>query len=507
MPTTTLAPLPHVGRTAELAVLGDWLSDVAGGHGSVHLVAGQAGIGKTRLMKALLERAERDKWSVAIGRVYTVESGVPYAVWSDALTGMLRAMEPGARNVLTRGGGWLGTICPAFATEAAAPVDPDAQRDGKARLLWNFTQFLARVAERQPLLIVLENLHLADTASLELLHFVSRQISSNRVAIAGTYNEAELERSPGLRDMEQSLLALGAAKLLRLDPLTQKDVEQLVCAAFSVDHPSARQLAGRLYSWTRGNPFFVEETLKSLVESGRLYQRDGRWLGWEVQELDLPRSVRSAVAKRLEHLSADARTVAGVASVIGAHVRFPVLHAASELSRDAVLAALDELVKSGILEESDGTGVGDYDFAHPILQDVVYTGLGAARSKLIHTAVAQALEKQLGGDATAQADALAFHYSRADASADPGKAALYLAAAGRDALARHADRAAADYLSAALERQPQSADAHAIIDQLAQARQRLGDYDGAMALWQRARGDAQKAGSASRSARIERRMG
>src|SRR5687767_7680199 len=216
MPTTTLAPLPHVGRSAELALLGDWLSDVAGGHGSIHLVAGQAGIGKTRLMKALIERAERDKWSVAIGRVYTVESGVPYAVWSDALTVMLRAMEPGARSVLTRGGGWLGTICPAFATEAAPPVDPETQRDGKARLLWNFTQFLGRVADRQPLLIVLENLHLADSASLELLHFVSRQIASNRVAIAGTYNEAELDRNTGLRDMEQSLLALGAAKLLRL---------------------------------------------------------------------------------------------------------------------------------------------------------------------------------------------------------------------------------------------------------------------------------------------------
>ena len=94
------------------------------------------------------------------------------------------------------------------------------------------------------------------------VHFVARQVGSARLAIIGTYNEAELDRNPALRDMEQSLLALGAAKLMRLDALSQGDIEQLVCEAFAVDHLPARQLARRLYSWTRGHPFFVEETLK-----------------------------------------------------------------------------------------------------------------------------------------------------------------------------------------------------------------------------------------------------
>lgn len=485
----------------------DWLADVGGGHGGLQMIAGQSGIGKTRLAKAVAERAARDRWTVAIGRVYTVESGVPYAVWSDALTTLLHGMDAPARNVLTRGGGWLGTICPAFAAEIGSP---DAEsRDGKARLLWNFSQFLARVADRQPLLLVLENLHLADTASLELLHFVARQVGGVRVAIIGTYNEAELDRTPALRDLEQSLLALGVAKLMRLDALTQRDVEQLVAETFGVDHPASRQLASRLYAWTRGHPFFVEETLKSLVESGRLYERDGRWLGWEVEELDLPRSVRSAVTERLERLSADARAVAGAAAVIGAHVRFETLRDASELSRDAVLAGLDELGKAGILVEAErgGGGGGDYDFAHPILQDVIYGALGVARTRLMHTAVARSIERQYGDNALAHADALAFHYSRAETSADGGKAALYLAAAGRDALARHADRAAADYLSAAMERPSPADDMALLADDLAQARQRLGDYDGAMSLWERARADAFGRGEHARVARIERRMG
>jgi DNA-binding CsgD family transcriptional regulator len=502
---TAIKTLPHVGRAAEIGVLTDWITNVAAGHGGVQIVAGLSGIGKTRLAKTIAERAEREKWIVAIGRVYSVESGVPYAVWSDALMQLLRGMDASARNVLTRGGGWLGTICPAFATDTAP--DEESLRDGKARLLWNCSQFLTRVAEKQPLLLVLENLHLSDMASLELLHFIARQIGNARVAIIATYAEQELDKNPALRDMEQSLLALGAAKLLRLDALSQSDIEQLVCEAFSVDHAPARQLARRLFSWTRGHPFFVEETLKSLVESGRLYERGGSWLGWEVEELDLPRSVRSAVSKRLDHLAADARSVAGAAAVLGARIRFNVLRLVAEISSEALLAALDELCRAGILVESQRAEEGDYEFAHPIIQDVIYDSLGVARTRLLHTAIARGFEKSFGADAIAHADTLAFHFSRAEPDADGHKAALYLAAAGRDALARHADRAAADYLSAALERGSPDVDADALVDGLAQARQRLGDYDGAMALWQRARSEADARGNHRRCARVERRMG
>ncbi|MGH7678622.1 MAG: ATP-binding protein, partial [Gemmatimonadaceae bacterium] len=503
---TAIKSLPLVGRATELSLLSDWLNDVVAGQGGVHVIAGQSGIGKTRLAKTIAERAERDKWMVTIGRVYSVESGVPYAVWSDALMQLLRGMDASTRNVLTRGGGWLGTICPPFATESVAE-DPDTQRDGKARLLWNCSQFLTRLAEKQPLLLVLENLHLADSASLELLHFVARQLSRSRIAIIGTYAEGELDRNPALRDMEQSLLAIGAAKLMRLEALTQSDTEQLVCEAFSVDHQPARQLARRLFSWTRGHPFFVEETLKALVETGRLYERGGGWLGWEVDELDLPRSVRSAVSKRLEHLGQDARVVAGVAAVIGARLRFNILSAVCELSKDALLAALDELRRAGVLVESQEPDEDDYEFAHPMIQDVIYDSLGVARTRMLHTAVARATEEASGGDPMVNADVLAFHFSRADPEADAGKAAHYLAAAGRDALARHADRAAADYLSAALERLSSDPEAATLIDDLAQARQRLGEYDAAMGLWQRARTEAEARGNTARCARVERRMG
>jgi DNA-binding CsgD family transcriptional regulator/tetratricopeptide (TPR) repeat protein/tRNA A-37 threonylcarbamoyl transferase component Bud32 len=499
--------IPHVGRSGELGVFRDWLASAAKGNGGVQLVAGTSGIGKTRLVSTVAAAAERDGWQVGTGRVYAVETGVPYGVWSDAVTGLVRDLDAEARRILTRGGNWLGTICPAFAS-SAAPDDAEAP-DGKAKLLWNFAQFVSRMGEKRPLLLVLENLHLADSASLELLHFVARQVTKQRVAIIATYTESELEQQPALRDAEQSLLAIGAAKLMRLDALTQADTEQLVCETFGVDHPAARQLARRVFSWTRGHPFFVEEALKTIVERGRISQKEGRWVGWELEELDLPRTVRLAVSQRLDGLSTDAHAAAAVAAVIGARVRMPVLREASDLNTDAAVAALEELERAGILVPTPGSVGSDagHEFAHPIIQDVIYDALGSARTRQLHSRVARALEATLGDQKLVNADRLAFHYLRADPELAGEKTATYLAAAGRDALLRHADKTAADYLFAALERSTNENDAGALIEDLAQARQRLGDYAGAMKLWEQTRAKAVLSGDVKKRGRVERRMG
>ncbi|MFN2566175.1 MAG: AAA family ATPase [Gemmatimonadaceae bacterium] len=509
-----LPPLPLVGRAAELNALGAWLDDVAARRGGTLIVAGTGGVGKTRLAMTIAERAERLGWTVTTGRVYVVETGIPYAVFSDALQPLLRKLDAAALAVLTRGSGaWLGSISPAFAS-GGGPADADESgADAKARLFWTFAQFLGRLAAKQPLLLVLENLQWADTASLELLHFISRQIARDRIGVLCTYNEAELDQNPALRATEQSLLSLGAARLHRLEPLSHEDTERLVCETFHAEPAVARQFAARLYSWTRGHPFFIEETLKALVESGRLYERDGRWLGWEVEGLELPRSVRAAVASRMERLSPAARTLANIAAVVGTRVGYDVLRVVSDLPEQEVLEALDELRRHGVLAESADEGDVRYDFSHPILAEVLYGELGLARGRLLHASVAEALETLYGDEAPARADVLAFHFSRADARGLAGKAVKYLAAAGRDALAKHADREAAGYLSSALEQLGRAGDVdrdvdpERLVEDLAQARQRLGEYDAAMALWERARSEAVHRRQPARIARIERRMG
>ena len=510
--TATLPPLPLVGRATELAMLASLLDAADKGRGTTHFLEGEGGQGKTRLALATAERATKRGWTVAIGRAYPVEAGVPYALFTDALLPVLRALDPSALSVLTRGAvSELSSLFPLLATGTTPIRGAERGSEIKTRVLWNFTQLLGRMAEKRPLLLILENLHWADESSLEMLHFTARQLATSRVLVIGTYNDAAAERSPALASLRQSLVTLGAAGVHHLGPLSRAATDELVHAVFGVSDAVSREFAALLYGWTRGNPFFVEETLKALVTSGRLYERDGTWHGWEIADLDLPRSIREAVVTRLDRLSPDAQRVATLAAVIGTRASYDALDAVVGMPRARLVEALDELRTERILDEH---GDGDrivYDFSHPIIRDVIYQAVGLARGRMLHATVADALERHYASAADEHADELAYHFARADARDVGPKATRYLTIAGRTALAKHANREAASYLTAALERtRDDNSDATAqmeIVEGLARARQRLGEYDAAVALWERAREHAQHANDLARLADIERRLG
>ena len=516
--TSPALTIPLVGRTADLSALGALLDAGEARRGGSVFLTGEGGVGKTRLAKALGDQAVRRGWKVAVGRAYPVEAGVPYALFSDALLPILRQLDPATLSVMTRGGSAeLAYLFPALAPESGTEARPAARGDPaefKARLLWNFAQFLGRYAARQPLLLVLENLQWADSSSLELLHFVARQVTGERIVILCTYNEAEREQNPVLRPTEQSLVTLGVARVHRLEPLSRESIDELVRRTFDVDSAVTREFTALLFGWTRGNPFFVEETLKTLVESGRLHQREGTWLGWELQDLALPRSVRDALLVRLDRLAGPARSVANLAAVIGTRASFDMLASVSAMPRPDLLGAIDELRRERVFSEAAEDDAVVYDFSHPLVQQTLYGELGLARARLLHGTIGAALESFYGPHAELHADELAFHFSRANASDLAPKAVRYLSLAGRLALSKYANREAADYLSAALEQLDRTqADAGGevdrllLVEELAQARQRLGDYDAARRLWDRARQQAESAGLHHRLAAIERRTG
>jgi DNA-binding CsgD family transcriptional regulator/tetratricopeptide (TPR) repeat protein len=513
MPKPDEAPL--VGRSAELALLSHTIDEAAKGVGRSVFLVGEGGIGKTRLATAAADRAAKRGWTVAIGRSYPVETGVPYALFSDALLPLVRKLEPATLAVLTRGGAAeLGYLFPSLGApgdreRASAGADPS---ELKARLLWNFTQFLGRLATKQPLFIVLENLQWADASSLELLHFVARQIENQKIVLLGTYNEAERDLNPVLRSTEQSLLSLGSLTVQKLAPLQLADVEDVVQQTFGVDRNATRHFSAMLYEWTRGNPFFVEQTLKSLVDSGVLTQRDGRWTGWEMETFHLPSTIRDVVKARLDRLSPEARKLANLAAVIGTRAAHDTLASVAGLSEAEIIAGLDELLAQRVLEETGSVDAIYYDFTHPLLQQVIYADLGQARARLLHATVAEALEQVYGNSAVSHADELALHFARAHSQPLARKAVRYLYAAGRGAIERYANREAANYLAAALEhldKDPTISDAprEEILTTLARTRQRLGEYDAAMALWTRARDDTAARGEKGAVADIEHRMG
>jgi DNA-binding CsgD family transcriptional regulator/tetratricopeptide (TPR) repeat protein len=375
-------------------------------------------------------------------------------------------------------------------------------------LLWNFTQFLSRFAAKRPLLLVLENLHWADSSSVELLHFTARQIAGDRILVIGTINDTDARASDPqsiLRGMETSLVTLGAARVLHLGPLDEAATTELVQRALSGDSATASALGAMVFERTRGNPFFVEETIKALVENQRTDAVA------DPRSLALPRTIRDAVLTRIAGLSADARRIADLAAVIGARPTHDALACVSALDESTLLSALDELRRARVLDERAEDGDIVHDFTQPLLQQTLYAELGLARARALHASVAESLESFYGSRALEHADELAFHYVRADTRRLAAKAVQYLRAAGTHAIAKHADREAADYLTAALDllERASADDAQVLqlVQELARARQRLGEYDAALQLWRRVADDARQRGLASRLATVERHMG
>jgi predicted ATPase/DNA-binding CsgD family transcriptional regulator len=514
----SLGSLPLVGRDEQVARLKHALEDAERGAPATIFLAGEGGVGKTRLAESLVEEAGRRGWKTAVGRAYPVETGVPYALFSDALLPTLRAMDAATLAVMSRGGeSELARLFPALELRAdprAARGDPS---DLKARLLWTFSQFLGRLASKRPLLLVLENLQWADASSLELLHFTARQLAGQRVVILCSYNDAQRESNAALSNTERSLVGLGASTVLRVAPLSREENDELLARVFSVEPATVRDFAALLYERTRGNPFFVEEMLKSLVDSGQLRYEQGRWTGWEVATLDLPRTVRDAIVARLERLSASARTVVDVAAVLGTRASYGALATVTALPEPELVEAIDELRRHRILTDADGPESVYYDFTHPSLQATLYGELGKARTRLLHGRIATALEHLYGASADQHADELAFHFARATSPELAPKAARYLATAGRAALARYASREAATYLGAALdlidrgptagEPNAAAADVSSLVEDLARAKQRNGEYGAARVLWERALRDARAANDDARVSSLERRLG
>lgn len=507
--SAVLAQPQLIGREADLGALLPHLAAAAEGAGSTLVLVGDGGVGKTRLAETLADEARRSGFRVAAGRAFPVESGVPYALFSDAFMPVIRELDPAALALLTRGAeAELSVVLPGLG--AAARPQSDDPSELRSRLLWTVAEFVRALATRQPLLLLLDDLHWADLSSLELLHFLARQTTQSRVLIVCTYNETERGQRAELRSIEQSLLTLGVAHVHRVRPLSREETDELVRRVFGTDHSVTRDFAVLLYGWTRGNVFFVRETLHSLVDSGRLHRReDGQWLGWEFAELELPGTVRDAIVTRLGRLSAHARSVAETAAAIGTRFDHDLLRAAAPISGRDLLAAIDELRRLQIIRESPESGELRYDFAHPLLRQVLYAELGVARCRALHSTIAEALELRYGAEAAAHADELAFHFARAEAGALEARAVRYLHAAGLHALGRCADREAVDYLRLARDRwtADTAVPRTALISDLARALQRVGDYDDAIALWREALPDAITCDNAPAAAALHRRIG
>lgn len=415
-----------VGRQQELAVLGARLSEAVAGQGGVALVAGEAGIGKTRTVRAFADAAGPRGTLVLWGRCYEGEWSPPFAPWVEAIGGFVRASDPErVRDALglaaPSGATSLAQLVPDLAPlvadlPALVALGPDEER---FRLFDAVVRFLLRLAARQPLVIVLDDLHWADRATLDLLRHLVYFAAHARLLVVGTYRDLELDPRHPLSSVLPVLRREAGATPITLKGLPLDEVAALL-GSVGGDGWSG-QLAQTIYAETNGNPFFIEELLRHLVDEVKLVAGGNGWSAPAgLTELGIPEGVRQVVGRRLARLSPDTARLLTHAAVFTGGFDFAVLQPLTGSPEDALLAALDEALAARLIQPA-GTGRERYDFVHAIVRHALSESWSPSRRVRLHRRAAEALARVYQGREREHAPELAVQYYRS--ASLPGAAA------------------------------------------------------------------------------------
>lgn len=446
-----------VGRAAELSELIDAFKRTSSGDGrEAVLLGGEGGLGKTTLV-AEAARAAFDAGACVLFGHAEEDLSTPYGLFAEALGHLVtHGPEEELRSHVAECGADLARLVPALCrrlpdVEAPTGGDPETER---YLLFSSVVGLLRRVSAERPVVLVVDDLQWADTASLQLLRHVAGEDPALRLLVLGTFRDTEVGAGHPLGDVLAALWRMEGVTRVDLKGLDDVGVIELLEATggHELDEPGVA-LAHALYRETDGNPFFVTEVLRHLVETGALYRDDatGRWASdLTLEELRLPDSVREVVGARVARLGPQASGILSTAAVIGRDFDLELLSRAAEVDEDDVLDLLEAAAASALVREPTSVS-GRFSFTHALIQRTLYQDLSATRRARLHERVAEALEDLTAGRTGDRIGELAHHWARAVRPADTTKAVDYAAAAGEAALAALAPAEAIRWYTQALE--------------------------------------------------------
>jgi class 3 adenylate cyclase len=455
-----VAPAGYVGRATEREGLLFLFDKAHEGIRRVAFISGEPGIGKTRLAAQLAIHAHGDGATVLYGRC-DEDLGAPYGPWVRALRHyVLEASEDTLRAHAERHGGELARLVPEVRRRVQAypglrQTDPETER----YLLYGaVASLLEHAAEERPVVLILDDLHWADAPSLSLLRHVVTQDVRLRLLVLAAYRDSDLAAGHPLAELLADLHREEGVSRIPLGGLEEADVFALMEAAAGHELTGeGRRLARSIVRETDGNPFFVGEILRHLLESGALVQgADGRFrLEGDIEDLGLPQSVREVVGRRVERLSEPTRRALGVAAVIGREFDVALLARVLETGDDELLDLLEEASAASVVDEA--SPVGRFSFSHALINHTLYETLSRTRRARLHGRIAEALEEVCGDDPGDRVAELAHHWGHAVTTDDSSKAVDYARRAGERALQKLAPAEAVRWFAQALELQADGA--------------------------------------------------
>ena len=431
---------PFVGRESELTELSSALDSVLGGNGQLVMIAGDPGIGKTRLTEELADSARKKGFEVHWGRSYEDTGAPPYWSWTQILRSYSASRD---HDAVLQGMGHsasvIADIFPDLKSWDPAMEPPDTLSDPESarfRLFDATSTFIASTSQEQPMMLILDDVHWADAPTLQLLQFFARYVQDSRIIVVGTYRDTELSRR---HPLSKTLADLNRERnytrhLLR--GLDENEIRQLID---ELGHDGASSgVSAEIVSQTQGNPFFVREIAYELAsddQSGSLVR--------------IPEGVREVVGQRLNRISDEANDLLTNAAVIGLEFDYQVLtRITKNQTEDDVVDLLEDATAAHLVEIGDA--FGRYRFAHALVRQTLLDETSPVAQVRLHARIAAEMESLFGDSADQHAAELAHHFAEADLGGESEKVVHYSTIAGKHAFAVHAQSQAAVHFERAL---------------------------------------------------------
>jgi tetratricopeptide (TPR) repeat protein len=435
-----------IDRVDELAILHVLIDQAKSERGHVALLSGEAGVGKSRLVAETKAYAAAQDFLLLQGNCFQADLSSPYAPLIDLLRSSAANQLAAtiASDLAPFGREWhqlLPDVVP-LPTNLVSLSSPDPEQE-KRLLFTALAQFFTGQATKQPVLLIIEDIHWSDETSLEFLYYLARRCTAQPLLIFLTYRSEEVR--PGLRHFLAQLDREHLTQEILLNRLTHSEVDAMLRAIVTLSPTLHLELPDLIYALTEGNPFFVEEILKSLTATGDIFFVDGYWERKPLGEWHIPRSVQDAVLQRTDSLSEPARHVLILAAVVGRRFDFALLQQLTQHDESQLLSLMKELIAAQlVVEESEER----FAFRHALTRQAVYVDLLVRERKAMHRTVSDTMERLYAPLLDAHLADLAYHFYEAGAWE---QALEYGQRAGEAVQAMYASRAAIEQFTRALD--------------------------------------------------------
>ncbi|UCF58702.1 MAG: AAA family ATPase, partial [Candidatus Bathyarchaeota archaeon] len=478
-----------IDREEEMQVLREAADRAAHGEGGVIFLYGEAGIGKTRLARELRAYARSQGMQVLYGRcpaLFRMDGVPPYVLWEEVIKDYLEVCTP--EQLFRVIGSYpieVSKLVPQLKQKLRTfpqsfPLSPEHSRD---RLFEAVSQFVTNISREDPLLVVLDDLQWTDQSSLLLLHYLARGVYRESLLLLGAYRDAYVDEKHPLSPVLTELNRERLLQSVRLKRMSFDDVSEMIERILEQDDVPS-EFCELVFQKTRGNPFFVEEVIKSLKEEEVIYREENKWKIKEVSRIEFPKTVRSVIKRRISRLDDESQNVLTMASFIGKDFTFEALQAVTGVEEDKLLEIMEKMFKTELIKQKVIHGEDLCSFADIIVRDVVHEEVSPLRRKKLHGVVGNALEKAYAKEIDEHLGELALHFLE---SGDEAKALDYFLKAGEKAARVYANSEAASYFQSALklleEKEGEFQEKGCVLERLGDIKRLVGEYDTCVKYW------------------------